>query len=167
MDQEIKAMGDISNALSPLQPDEVRRVLRWATEKFLPRETKPESRVTEAHIAVAGHDPNRFATIADLFDAAAPGTGLQKILVAAYWFQVCQGGDDFDSQSLNTELKHLGHPSSNITRDMDSLMNRVPKLVLQTRKEGNSRQARKRFKLTREGMRVIERLLAGDHTAED
>lgn len=103
-----------------------------------------------------------FASIADLFDAAAPGTGLQKILVAGYWFQVCQSTDDFDSQSLNTELKHLGYPSKNITRDMDSLANRVPKLILQTRKEGTAKQARKKFKLTREGLRIVERLLAGD-----
>ena len=70
------------------------------------------------------------------------------------------GQDDWDSQNVNTELKHLGHPSTNITRDLDQLMGRTPKLVLQTRKEGSTRQARRRYKLTREGMRIVEKLLS-------
>lgn len=173
VDQEITAMAEIAEALKPLQPEEVKRVLRWASEKFLPKDQRgfgQEYSVgahTDAGATVAVPHPNTFTGIADLFDSAAPDTGLEKILVAAYWFQVVQAMEDFDSQSLNTELKHLGHPSANITRDMDSLMNRVPKLILQTRKEGTARQARKKFKLTREGMRVVERLLSGVHTKQE
>jgi hypothetical protein len=84
---------------------------------------------------------------------------LEKVLVVAYWFQVIQGQDDWDSFAINTELKHLGHPSTNITRDLDSLMNRAPRLVLQVRKDGTTKQARKRYKLTREGVRAVEKLL--------
>jgi len=108
-----------------------------------------------------------FADLADLVDAAKPATGLDRILVGAYWFQVAQQHDDFDSQTLNTELKHMGYPSGNITRDLDSLINRVPKLVIQTRKEGTSKQARKRFRLTREGVRAVENMLRGQHGAEE
>ena len=85
---------------------------------------------------------------------------MDKILVAAYWFQVVKEEPDFDSLSLNSELKQLGHPSANITRDMVSLVNRTPKLVIQTRKEGNTQQARKRFRLTRKGVKVVDALLA-------
>ncbi len=97
--------------------------------------------------------------LADLFDSAQAESGLDKVLVVAYWFQVSQRQDDWDSFAVNTELKHLGHPSTNITRDLDSLMKRSPRLVLQVRKDGTTRQARKRYKLTREGVRAVEKML--------
>jgi hypothetical protein len=94
-----------------------------------------------------------------MMDAVKPTNGLERILAAAYYHQVVQGDPDFDSQTLNTELKHLGYPSANITRDMVRLVDRSPKLVIQTRKEGTSQQARKKFRLTTEGVRTIESLL--------
>ena len=101
-----------------------------------------------------------FLNLADLWDTAQAETGLDRVLVVAYWFQVVQQQDDWDSFAVNTELKHLGHPSTNITRDLDSLMKRSPRLVLQVRKDGTTRQARKRYKLTREGMRVVEKMMS-------
>jgi hypothetical protein len=162
MDPEIKAMADISEALTGLEPDVVRRVLKWANEKH-------QVKLPAGGQAGAGAGPGTdrtFSEFSDLFDAASPSTGLERILVCAYWFQVVQGQADFDSQSLNTELKNFGHPSANITRDMESLINRSPKLVLQTRKEGTSKQARKKFKLTREGIREVTRLLEGKHVED-
>ena len=164
MDPEIKAMGDIAEALAGLEPDVIRRVLKWANEKYQVKGT------TAGHggggNGGGGVGNRTFTDFSDLFDATNPSTGLERILVCAYWFQVVQGQADFDSQSLNTELKNFGHPSANITRDMDSLINRSPKLVLQTRKEGSSKQARKKFKLTREGIREVERLLEGKHVED-
>jgi hypothetical protein len=162
VDPEIKAMADIAEALSGLEPDVIRRVLKWANEKYQLKPTggSQQGGGGNGGSAIANRTFNAFS---DLFDAASPSTGLERILVCAYWFQIVQGQADFDSQSLNTELKNFGHPSANITRDMDSLINRSPKLILQTRKEGTSKQARKKFKLTREGIREVERLLEGKH----
>lgn len=170
MDPEIDAMSRIAGALSPLEPDAVRRVLRWAIERFQPRdagaqmasEPAPSAAAgsSAAGLAISGQGSDRtFLSFSDLFDASNPPTGLDKVLVAAFWFQIVQSQEDWDSQRLNTELKHLGHPSSNITRDLASLINRSPRLVLQVRKEGNSQQSRKRYKLTREGVRAVEQLL--------
>ena len=80
-------------------------------------------------------------------------------MVAGYWFQELAGQDDLDSQRINKELKNLGHPSTNITRDFDALIRRSPRQVIQVRKEGKSRQARKRYKLTREGIKAVEQML--------
>ena len=158
MDPEIQAMGDIARALETLDQDATRRVLKWALERFQVRAVSGPGIVGGS----AGSDalPTRsFTDFPEIFDAANPQTGLDKVLVGAYWFQVVQGQEDWDSQSLNTSLKQLGHPSSNITRDLDALIKRTPRLVLQVRKEGTSRQARKRYKLTREGIRAVEAML--------
>ena len=158
-DPEIDAMGAIAGALNPLEPDAVRRVLKWAIERFQVRASAPEPGAAASDIQAPASAARTYLNLADLFDSAQAETGLDKVLVVAYWFQVVQGQDDWDSFAVNTELKHLGHPSTNITRDLDNLMGRTPRLVLQTRKDGTTRQARKRFKLTREGTRAVERMI--------
>lgn len=156
---ELKAMAEIASIFATLEEDEVQRVLRWANEKYRVR-AAGSATATEAAVSTVVADKREFADLPTLFDAAKPTNGLERILVGAYFYQVVKGEADFDSQSLNTQLKHLGYPSANITRDMQSLVNRSPKLVIQTRKEGTTQQARKKFRLTTEGVRQVEALLS-------
>jgi hypothetical protein len=156
-DPEIKAMGEVAAALAPLEQEAVRRVLRWAIERYQSRPGSPAPEAPEAPGVTA--TPRTFLSFPDLFDAANPASGLDKVLVASYWFQVVQGQEDLDAFLLHKELRHLGHPSTNITRDLDSLANRTPRYVLQVRKGGPTKQARKRYRLTREGIRAVEQML--------
>lgn len=161
---ELKAMADIAQVFASLEEDEVQRVLRWANEKYRfrtassPYATAPAA-AGGASESDGGAVPHGFLDLPALMDAAKPTNGLERILAAAYFHQIVKGEQDFDSQSLNTQLKHLGYPSANITRDMIRLVDRSPKLVIQTRKEGSSQQARKKFRLTTEGVRTVEALL--------
>ena len=71
-------------------------------------------------------------------------------MVIAYWFQILAGeNEDWDSQTINSEIKQLGHPSTNITRDLDNLMARTPKYMMQTRKDGTTKAGPQKYKLTR------------------
>lgn len=161
MDPEIEAMGTIAKALEPLDQDAIRRVLKWTLERYQPRQAAGSPAETHGIVGSATAMPSRtFLGVHELFDAANPENGLDRVLVAAYWFQVLQSQADWDSQKINTELKHLGHASSNITRDLDALMSKSPKQVIQVRKQGNSRQARKLYSLTREGTKAVEAMLS-------
>jgi hypothetical protein len=166
IDPEIAAMNTITAALSPLEPEVVRRVLRWAIERFQPRPAAWEPQVVAAVGTAAGSSSARavsaptFLNLADLVDKAQPEMGLDRVLTIAYYFQVVMGQDDWDAQAVHSELKHLGYPSTNITRDLDTLMARTPRAVLQTRKAGTTKQARKRYKLTREGIKIVEKLVS-------
>ena len=93
----------------------------------------------------------------DLFNAVGPKTEPEKALVVGYWVQVVEGQADFGSQQINGMLKDMGHGVSNITDVLSSLMNRRPSLVMQTKKVGTSRQARKRYRLTVAGVQEVER----------
>lgn len=159
MDPEIQAMSQIAAALEPLEPDVVRRVLKWANERYQPKPGQPGAASMPSDVAnpAAAVADRTFADVMELFDAANPESGLDKVLVVAYWHQ--QQGEDWDSQAVNSDLKHLGYPSTNITRDLDNLMSRSPRYVIQTRKEGTTKQARKKYKLTREGIRAVEAML--------
>jgi hypothetical protein len=162
MDAEVKAMFDVVAALQGLDDEAVGRVLRWALQRY--KISGKEALLKSS--AAAGEpeeepsgEPSRFENFHELFDAANPASAPEKAMVAGYWFQVVAGQEDFDSQQLNKELKNLGHPSTNITRDLDALIGRNPRHVIQVRKEGKTKQARKRYKLTREGAKAVERLL--------
>ncbi len=82
-------------------------------------------------------------------------------MVAAYWLQVCQGAESFVSYSVNKALKNLGHGVSNVTGAFDALRRSKPALVLQLRKAGKSRQARKTYKVTKAGVAAVEEMIDG------
>jgi len=161
IDKELMAMNTISRELSSLADEAmVARVLNWAFARYgVPLESKRSRGGVDS---VGAADEGRFEGIADLFDAANPKTEPEKVLVVAFWFQEIQGQGDVDSQSLNTELKNLGHGIGNITRALDNLINRKPRLMIQTRKSGSSQQARKRFKVTTEGIKAARAMLEGE-----
>ena len=94
-------------------------------------------------------------TFAELFDSANPTTERDKALVAAYWMQLNEGAPAFPAQSVNALLKDLGHGIGNITEALTALKNDRPALILQLKKSGTSRQARKTYKLTLEGAKRV------------
>lgn len=162
MDAEVKAMSDVVAALQGLDDEAVVRVLKWASQRFNVSSKGALSKDSATLDESEDEPPKRtptFENFHELFDATNPASAPEKAMVAGYWFQVVGGQDDFDSQQLNKELKNLGHPSTNITRDLDALIGRNPRHVMQVRKEGKTKQARKRYKLTREGAKAVERML--------
>ena len=86
----------------------------------------------------------------------------RKSSAVAYWVQRIKGNGDFDAATINKELKHLGHGVGNITAALGSLIARKPNLVIQTRKGGSSQQARKRYKLTTEGLKYVDNMIQNE-----
>jgi hypothetical protein len=103
----------------------------------------------------------RWARVADIYAVANPSSDGEKVLVVGYWFHTARGDGELDSQAINTELKNLGYPITNVTRAVTSLAKSVPRLVVQTKKSGSTKQARKKFKLTVEGIKRVEHMLGG------
>jgi hypothetical protein len=97
--------------------------------------------------------------LADVFSAANPGTHDYKALVVGFWFQAVKGASDLDAQAVNTELKQLGHGLKNITAAFAALISARPQLAIQVRKAGTTKQARKRYRLTNEGLKRVQLML--------
>jgi len=165
-EKEIGAMSAISSALDELDSDARTRVLHWAMSHYGLANSGPKSfqapgtNLNYPHTSTTG----RYGTFAELFDAAQPNTEREKAMVAAYWLQVCESNENFQSQSLNDLLKNLGHGIGNITEALNQLKNDRPALLLQLKKSGSSRQARKTYKLTLEGSKRVEAMIHGDAT---
>lgn len=163
--QELAVMAVIAGELNKLDAPAIARVLRWAADAFKTKAGMFVSDMTTATSEVSTSAPAlkpQYDSLADFYSAASPTQANDKALLIGYWLQVLQDGGDFDAQSVNKELKHLGHGVANITSAFDSLMARKPQLVIQTKKSGTSRQARKLYRLTLEGQRAVERMLSGN-----
>jgi hypothetical protein len=163
-DPELKAMAAIANALDGLEDTVKDRVLRWARDRYGVA-TKiahtPPTPASPAYNTAQASSRLSVSDVASLFDMANPSTDSDKLLVVAYWFQVIRGESELESQSLNNELKHLGYPIGNITRAVSALSATSPRLVMQIKKSGTTRQARKKFRLTVEGIRRVEAMTGG------
>lgn len=163
-DAEIGAMKKIADALEPLDEAARGRALQWAmsryrTSKNIEVISPLSGGAATTDLVVAGPP---YQTFAELFDASGPTSESEKALVAAYWIQVCQGMASFPSQVLNDELKDLGHGIGNITEALSQLKKDRPALILQLKKSGTTKQARKTYKLTQEGMKRVQSMVRGE-----
>lgn len=166
-DDEINAMMQIAAALTPLEDGVRTRVLTWAVSRFRgasgPSTGMPfEAPGIEKAPSVSANESEQFGSFAELFEAARPSTEREKGLVAAYWVQMCQSQPSFGSQALNDALKDLGHGVGNITDALSALKEERPALLLQLKKSGTSKQARKTYKLTLEGIRRVQGMIGGE-----
>lgn len=174
-DPEVAAIGKVNDALLPLEPAVRQRVLHWAAQRFeviLPKgKAEPagdggpdeeDEQEEQGDEQSETETSSAFADVASLYDAANPTTEADKALVVGYWFQVVQGNADFNGFSVNKELSNLGHGVKNITVALGSLIDSTPRLVIQTHKSGKSKQARKKYKVTGEGIKRLKQMLAGN-----
>lgn len=167
--QELHAMKVVAEALSPLDAEATGRVIRWAAERFgnisLPRAGgQPVTLLSSQTGTDGGIKSNagslaRFEHLADLYGSVSPNTDAERALVAGYWFQYVEGMPDFGAQTINAALKDLGHQVSNITNAFAALKAQKPQLVVQLKKSGTSKQARKTYKLTVAGKGAVEAMI--------
>ncbi|MGC2224568.1 MAG: hypothetical protein WA624_20550 [Methylocella sp.] len=159
---EIKAMQKLAEALEPLDEPARQRALQWAISRYrAARASSLTDLPNHANAESSGESSGQsaFATFADLFEATSPKTESEKALVAGYWAQVCENQTSFAAQILNSMLKDLGHGVGNITEALTALKSDKPASVLQLKKSGTSRQARKTYKLSQEGIRRVQAML--------
>lgn len=166
---EIKAMTAIAEAFKGLGPQPIERILEWANKHYLGRaasvmKQKPASAAV-ADVPPAEGEGERIDFPA-LLGSARALSGVDRVLLAGHYFQAILGQSDFDGFSLNRELRNAGHASGNITRDLDSLMAKTPQLVIQTRKQGTSKQARKLYRLTAAGLAAARAMVGPTEATE-
>ncbi len=165
-DKQIIAMQKVVEALGGLDEADLRVVLGFIGMRYggLKTTAAPAAGgIAEAAGSASGSGtaavPTTFDAFHDLYHAANPATEAEKALVAGYWVQVCQQNDGFDSFTANSALKGMGYTVSNITRALDALMAQEPKYVMQIKKSGTARQARKVYKLTTAGLKRVTEML--------
>ena len=108
--------------------------------------------------AEASKQTPNFPSFADLYAAAIPKS---NALVAGYWLQKCEGAENFTRAAVQKELTHLGHKLPNVTDAINQMKSRKPMLILQLKKSGASKQARKLYKIALDGEQHVEDVIGG------
>lgn len=165
-DPEVQAISEITKALDSLNELQRSNVLAYVKTRY--RESVPTSVTRQEAVPqiLESTSGGNYSSLGELFDAASPDTEADRVLVVAYWAQVIEGVTEFEAFPINRHLKDLGHSVSNITRALDSLIQNQPRLVIQVSKTGSSKQARKKYKLTREGVKRCQQMLSGGKDGE-
>jgi hypothetical protein len=178
-DAEFEAMATIRSLLAGLRQNSRERVLAWAVDYFAIDALRGSAAAPSTNESKAGFIPAdgdekqagpagavaQFADLAALYQAANPRTEAERALVGGFWFQVMQGGPDFGSGEVNKELTQLGFRVSNITRALTELIELRPALVIQVRKSSKAQQAHKRYRVTDQGIRRVQQMLATGNPA--
>ena len=156
-DDELGAMQSVLAALQPLDAPARGRVMRWAWERFGDESGLPGR---EAHgPRPAGEIALAFADAAHVVEASSASNGPERALCVGYFIQEVSGQSGFSGQEINSALKNLGHPLSNVTATLGSLREQKPALVMQVSKAGRSQQARKTYRLTVAGIDRVRQML--------
>jgi hypothetical protein len=85
-----------------------------------------------------------------------PETMAERALMGAYTLSRGKPDKTVTSQSINAELKRAGIPVPNITRAIESNLRQKPPLMVQKKKMGTTRQARKQYAITPDGVEFVE-----------
>lgn len=83
-------------------------------------------------------------------------TDVERSLVAAGYIQLKNEAEAFGSQEVNKQLNHAGFKIANITRALDGNIGTKPQRIIQLKKTGSAKQARKEYKVTTEGFKAIK-----------
>jgi hypothetical protein len=89
-----------------------------------------------------------------------PDSQAEWALLAAYYLTQVKGGPTVTGQAINGVLKDLGKRTANVTVAVSRLVHADPALMLQVRKDGTSRQARKVYRMTALGVSFVKKKLA-------
>ena len=160
-DLELKAMQITYSAIKGLDDDAKKRLIDWLIGKFsLGVKKEIAQNFVSNDLRTENYNDiheilSRSVQIAEIFGQLEPKTDSEKVLIVAAFLQENQGLAELTSRQINDELKHLGHGVSNITTSIGMLINKRPNMMIQTRKEGKSQQAQKKYKVTAEGFKMV------------
>ncbi|HEX6371463.1 MAG TPA: hypothetical protein VF006_21270 [Longimicrobium sp.] len=110
--------------------------------------------------------PRGGMAMPNLLGQWTPETMAERGLMGAYTLSRGKADKTVTSQAINAELKRAGIPVPNITRAIESNLRAKPPLMVQKKKMGTTRQARKQYAITPEGVEFVENKLQGSGGGE-
>lgn len=177
LDQEIDVLSRCYELLSRADDDAKVRVLQWLSGKFnvgqttvvlsTPLMSTGAASTSEEPTGQSAPKPSApeagatgldgFSSFNEMYRYLRPSSDAEKALAAAVFLSSNKNMNEVSSAQVQKELKSIGERVSNITQAISALVKK--KLMLQLGKEGNSQQARKKYRVTPEAVRTIGDML--------
>ena len=103
----------------------------------------------------------KYNTFEDLFFASTAKTITAKILMAAAYLQETKKLKEFGSHDINILMKKIGQDVPNISSSINILLMKKSPLLIQKRRGGTSKQSRRTYEVTEEGLRLAMNYIKG------
>lgn len=110
---------------------------------------------------------SEFESIEDLFLRVNAKKVSHRILLVAAYLQEKGNLDEVSSLDINSQLKKLGYGISNITTLINGLLKKVPPQIIVTKKEGDTKQSRRKFKVTEKGFKDAQGFITSSDNMQD
>jgi hypothetical protein len=160
-----KLLEEINAAVSsydPVMKEHARDILFKAAFGALPTKHAPTPK-SGSELEIAKNEGDREAQVPfnTLVERWTPTTQADWSLLGAYYFQRILGQPSITGLQVNKELKQHGRRVANITDCFTINMEADPARMMQTRKTGKSKQAKKLYLVTTAGIKYVEERLSG------
>ncbi len=180
---EINTLKIISNALKDLNPQERKRIIKWAKDRFGVTRDKPPSKVLrtgkiktgsiKAALEFSAVQKSKiteekaqktvtrvrkkkikdFETVLDLFSTAVPKTSTEKVVLMAAYLQEKQAFQEITPYDISFRLKRINYGVSNTSYVISEILKRKPSLMVEIKTEDQTKSSRKKLRLTRKGLK--------------
>jgi hypothetical protein len=153
-----KLLDEINEAVAsydPLLKEQARDIL---LRKAFGGEVNTKPPLSSKH-GSAGNEAKKEVAFHQLVEKWTPSTQAEWALLGAYYFQVILGHESVTGFEINRELKQHGNGMTNITSALEENINQTPALVRQVGKSGKTRQAKKKYIVTTNGVKVVREKL--------
>ena len=176
-DPEIVAMNKVYNVFRNLDNGKRKRIIHWLIDRFglmgdkplhelthpiqKQTETKPmkKEKQEKAVKPLEKRGVKQYDTVLDLFSEAKIKKSTGKILLMAAYLQERHNFKEITTYDINFRLKRIKHGVTNISSLINGILKRKPQLLDEIKKEGQTKHARRKFRVTEEGLKVVKNYL--------
>lgn len=132
-----------------------------SVEKTEAAETAPEVKPVPAPKPVGPKTLMDYETALELFSESNVKKATSRVLLMAAYLQERHGFKEISSYDINFRLKRIGFGVTNISSLINAIMTRVPHLLVQEGADEHTKQARRKFKVTPEGLALAKTFMKG------
>jgi hypothetical protein len=178
-DPEIIAMNKVLNIFRILDNEKRKRIIHWLKDRFGLTVDKPPHALTQPlnikkqtkSKPIVKEEPEKavkplekrgikqYDTVLDLFSEARVKKSTDKILLMAAYLQERHNFKEITTYDINFRLKRIKHGVTNISSIINGILKGKPQLLDEIKNKEQTKHARRKFKVTEEGLKVAESYL--------
>lgn len=143
--QNLEAEPPIPGKIEPVQP---------AAVPVKKKRGRPPGKIQPRTVSAGIKGFMKYDSLEELFFASNVKTIGSRILLAAAYLQEKENLKELSSYIVSSRLKNLGETVTNPSAAINNLMSKKPPLLLQTGRNADSKQSRRKFRVTEEGLRI-------------
>lgn len=179
LDPEIGAMNEVLVSFKQVNNDQRKRIVDWLTARFKlnepydptqvaftepvePRRTRRKpgpKKKTDTAVLPEEKNVKLYDTVLELFAESDVKRVSSKILLMAAYLQEKLNIKEISSFDINSRLKRIRHGVTNISSAINGLLEHSPKLMDVIDQPGEGNAARRKFKVTEEGVKLANSYL--------